>query len=227
MERISDSLVKLNAVLFTFLLLIVSSVIYVIFKYHIVGFGTFSDFIIAIANVIMASVACYGIYSAKGWLKKREEEEVFNKTQKINSHIVKFTSYSKNLLEVVSSTDENKENMFAKNINSSRENIVSLIDEYRKKIEMEWMELTFELESMRLISNEYTNNSLHIYFHAVKDDAKKMISAYIQFLMLFASPWAETKVHLKKEKISNIAESVSSSYAIIKDAYDNYEESLA
>lgn len=226
MKKNIDSLSIFNTALTSIVFLCISSIVYAIFKYHISGFGTYADFIIALANVIMAAAACYGILGAKDWLKKREEEELFNKKQKINSHIIRFTAFSTNLMEVVSDANERNDELNAEDINRARNNIADMIADNRKKFETEWNELTFELESIRFMSKKAPNENLYNYFNSVRKVANELMSGYTRFLLLFMYPWDERELADKKNTLSNIAIKVSSAHDIIKDAYDKYETSV-
>ncbi|MFC0227390.1 hypothetical protein [Serratia aquatilis] len=214
-----NSLVKLNATLLVIVLLIISSIFYSILKYHIVGFGSFADIIIAIANVIMALAACLGVKSAREWLKKREQEEIFNKRQKITENILIFTMLSSRTRNIIKMINDKSE--YIKE-NSLNENIIKMMERQFTKIESAWEQIVIDKESMTILARGKLEKDIHTYFDSVRNDANSMIRFSGLFLSTLMWRWEEKDLDIVKGDIKLIADNTDKHYKKIQIAYDEF-----
>ncbi|CAI1681315.1 hypothetical protein [Serratia fonticola] len=219
MKKDIDYLPFFNTALILVVIICISSIAYAIFKYHISGFGTYADFIIAVANVTMAIAACYGVKSAKEWLKKREKEEIFNKKQKIIDNILKFTSLSSKITYILIMINNKNETLKE---NSLSDSIIRIAEHQLIELELAWDRVVLENESMRILSKGELEENITPYFNSIKKDAHNMTVVAGRLLDILSWRWKEADLENVRSELADMVQSAVTHNEKIQHSYNKF-----
>ncbi|UAN43811.1 hypothetical protein KGP17_15045 [Serratia sp. JSRIV001] len=216
MKKNIDCLPIFNTILISVVIVCISGITFAIFKYHISGFGTYADFIIALANTIMALAACYGVKSAREWLKEREKEERFNKRQRIISDILKFTFLSSRTVTIITTLEENVNHI---EINLLSDNVIKMAEKQFSDLNSAWDRIILEKEAMRILSKGYLDEDIKEYFDLVKIDAAKMTTLAGRFFDLLLWRWGEKDLEYVRKSIILLSAQLTEHNEVVQKAY--------
>lgn len=219
MKKNIDGFSIFNTALISIVIICISSIAYAVFKYHISGFGTYADFIIAIANVTMALAACLGVKSAKDWLKTKEKEEIFNKKQKIIDNILKFTSKSFRLTCILRIIND-KSNLLHENV--FNDSLIKAFESLLNDLDLAWDSIVLEKEAIRILSRDELQEDIMSYFTSVKADADNMTILCGRLLDLISWRWETSNLEHVRDEFMDMAQAAINHNEMIQFSYKQF-----